>query len=520
MTSADLVRTMADRLRDTKLVVVANRQPYVHEKQVTDPQRVQTLGAAAGRQGADQLEAAGERAGDGARSGDAGVRRHMGRARQRERRSRVSDPSGRLAVPPDKPKYSLRRVWLKQQEENGYYYGVSNNALWPLCHIAYARPVFNQSDWRHYVAVNRRFADVVLEEIAGTRAIVFVQDYHYALLPRMVKAARPDAVVCQFWHIPWPNPEAFRILPWQSEVLDGLLGNDLLGFHLQYHCNNFLETVDRSMEARIDQETFSVLLPRASHGDPAVSDQHRSLDVERHRSRIGVDEGSGGHAAASRRRRSAHRHGRRSARLHEGHSRSSAGVRSLPGAIPGVAQPRRARAGRSPTRDRIDRYRDLSREVGELWRRSTPDTASWLAPIVYRRKYHTPKDVAALYRATDVCVVSSLHDGMNLVAKEFVAARTDDAASSCCPSSPARPGSCPTRCRSTRLRRTNSPRRCARRSRWGRPRRSAGCGRCASRSAGTPYSTGRPACFATPARSRTDGRTTHASRCSQIIIPD
>ena len=149
-------------------------------------------------------------------------------------------------------------MFLKQQEESGYYYGVSNNALWPLCHIAYARPVFNQSDWRHYVEVNRRFADVVLEEIAGTRAIVFVQDYHYALLPRFVKAARPDAVVCQFWHIPWPNPEAFRILPWQSEVLDGLLGNDLLGFHLQYHCNNFLETVDRSMEARIDQETFSV----------------------------------------------------------------------------------------------------------------------------------------------------------------------------------------------------------------------------------------------------------------------
>ena len=202
-----------------------------------------------------------------------------------------------LRFRPIKPKYSLRRVWLKPQEENGYYYGVSNNALWPLCHIAYARPVFNQGDWRQYVAVNRRFADVVLEEIAGTRAIVFVQDYHYALLPRFVKAARPDAVVCQFWHIPWPNPEAFRILPWQSEVLDGLLGNDLLGFHLQYHCNNFLETVDRSMEARIDQETFSVLLPRASHGDPAVSDQHRSLDVERHRSGLGVDEGSGGDAA-------------------------------------------------------------------------------------------------------------------------------------------------------------------------------------------------------------------------------
>ena len=258
MTSADLVRTMAGRLRDTKLVVVANRQPYVHEKQVTERTgfrrwvlRQNDKVSINWKQPASGLVTAldpvmracgGTWVAHGNGSGDL----------------ESSDPSGRLAVPPDNPKYSLRRVWLKPQEESGYYYGVSNNALWPLCHIAYARPVFNQGDWRHYVAVNRRFADVVLEEIAGTRAIVFVQDYHYALLPRFVKAARPDAVVCQFWHIPWPNPEAFRILPWQSEVLDGLLGNDLLGFHLQYHCNNFLETVDRTMEARIDQETFSV----------------------------------------------------------------------------------------------------------------------------------------------------------------------------------------------------------------------------------------------------------------------
>ncbi len=161
-------------------------------------------------------------------------------------------------MPPDDPSYTLRRVWLTRREEDGYYYGLANGALWPLCHIAYARPVFDELDWREYVEVNRRFADTVLDEISNTKAIVFVQDYHFALVPRLIKDVRPDAVVCQFWHIPWPNSEAFRICPWKEAILDGLLGNDLLAFHIQYHCNNFLETVDRTLEARIDAEHFAV----------------------------------------------------------------------------------------------------------------------------------------------------------------------------------------------------------------------------------------------------------------------
>ena len=427
MTSTDLVRTMADRLRDTKLVVVANRQPYVHEKQVivrsgmrrwllrqSDKVRIDWTQPASGLVTAlDPVMQAcgGTWVAHGNGSGDL----------------EMSDPSGRLAVPPDNPKYSLRRVWLKQQEEDGYYYGLSNNALWPLCHIAYARPVFNQDDWRQYVAVNRRFADVVLEEIAGRRAIVFVQDYHYALLPRFVKTARPDAVVCQFWHIPWPNPEAFRILPWQAEVLDGLLGNDLLGFHLQYHCNNFLETVDRAMEARIDQETFSVhcrghrtaIRPYPISIDPTTWNKvplgaQWSKEVGTTRRRLGV-----------------------------GNRRMVLGVDRLD-YTKGIPDRLRAfdrflmrypewrervifvQVG-SPTRDHLDRYRDLSGEVDELVAKINERHArvGW-TPVVYRREYHTPKDVAALYRASDVCVVSSLHDGMNLVAKEFVASRTDN----------------------------------------------------------------------------------------------
>jgi len=418
---------MADRLRDTKLVVVANRQPYVHQKQVTvrgglrrwvlgqgDKVRINWTQPASGLVTAlDPVMQAcgGTWVAHGNGTGDL----------------EASDPSGRLAVPPDRPKYSLRRVWLKQEEEEGYYYGLANNALWPLCHIAYARPVFNEDDWRHYVAVNRRFADVVLEEIAGRRAIVFVQDYHYALLPRYVKMARPDAVVCQFWHIPWPNPEAFRILPWQTEVLDGLLGNDLLGFHLQYHCNNFLDTVDRSIEARIDQETFSV--HRAGHRT-AIRPFPISIDPSTWN---GTAVGSAWvkEVAATRRR------------LGIGDRRVIMGVDRLDytKGIPDRLQAfdrflmrypewrRRVvlvQVG-SPTRDRIDRYRDLSREVDERVAHinARHGHADWM-PIVYRRETQSPSDVAALYRASDVCVVSSLHDGMNLVAKEFVASRTDN----------------------------------------------------------------------------------------------
>ena len=187
----------------------------------------------------------------------------------------TSDQRGRLNVPPDKPSYTLRRIWLTKEEEQGYYYGFSNRALWPLCHIAYTRPIFDAADWEQYSRVNAKFAEAVLEEIDGSPAIVLVQDYHFALLPRLVKSRRPDAIISHFWHIPWPHREAFRICPWQEEILDGLLGSDLLGFHVQLHCNNFLETVDRLIESRVDYEHFSVTRGDARDKGAAVSDQHR-----------------------------------------------------------------------------------------------------------------------------------------------------------------------------------------------------------------------------------------------------
>jgi len=278
------------------------------------------------------------------------------------------------------------------------------------------------------VQVNRRFADTVIEEIRDSRAIVFVQDYHFALLPRMVKSACPDAVVCQFWHIPWPNAEAFRICPWAEEILDGLLGNDLLAFHLQYHCNNFLETVDRMLEARLDRDVFAVhrgghrtfVKPFPISIDPSLwTHQESETDWEKD-------------VAATRRRLQV----RPDVKLVMGVDRLdyTKGIPERLKAFERMLERWPAWRERvvflqigAPTRDRIDRYRaleaDVEAQVTAINERF--GTSRW-TPIVYRHEHHAPDDVGAFYRAADVCVVSSLHDGMNLVAKEFVAARADE----------------------------------------------------------------------------------------------
>jgi trehalose 6-phosphate synthase len=425
VTSAALSTRVAARLGDTRLIVVANREPYIHVKDVRQPglvgrmwgrkprTRVRWMQPASGLVTAlDPVMRAcgGTWVAHGSGSGDRDV----------------SDSQGRIAVPPDDPTYTLRRVWLTAREEDGYYYGLANNALWPLCHIAYARPVFDQHDWREYVEVNRRFADTVIDEIGGSKAIVFVQDYHFAMLPRFVKDARPDVTICQFWHIPWPNREAFRVCPWGQDILHGLLGNDLLGFHVQYHCNNFLDTVDRTLESRVDYEHFAAwrggrptyVKPFPISIDPALW--------------AGVDGAGWAKDVAATRRK-----------LRIGDVKLVIGVdrldytRGIPERLQAFARllDRRPEWREkvvllqigAPTRDQIGRYQALSAEVQQLVTAINRKygTKHW-DPVIYRRQHHSPGEIGAFYRAADVCVVSSLHDGMNLVAKEFVASRTDE----------------------------------------------------------------------------------------------
>jgi len=335
-----------------------------------------------------------------------------------------------LRVPPDEPKYTLKRVWLTKEEEEGYYFGFANEGLWPLCHIAHTRPTFRARDWEHYQAVNRKFAQALAEEMEGAEEpVVLVQDYHFALLPRLVKEKLPNARVAIFWHIPWPNPEAFSICPWQAELLDGLLGADLVGFHVQSHCNNFLETVNRTLEARVNWERFSVERgghlsevrpfpisvaledtpektgspPRSPYVDRAalLKDQ----GVEATFMGIGVDRVDYTKGILERFR----------------------GVERFMEKYP-------AYQGRftfvqigAPSRTHIKRYHDLQGEVESEadrinWRFQT---ARW-RPIVYLHRHHNHQEIQRYYRAADLCLVTSLHDGMNLVAKEYVAARNDN----------------------------------------------------------------------------------------------
>src|SRR5580704_6799407 len=231
------------RLGGDRLFAVSNREPYEH---VRRPEGIQCVVPASGLVTA--LEPV-LRACDGT-----WIAQATGNADHE-----MVDAMGRVRVPPDHAQYTLRRVWLTPEEERGFYLGFANEGLWPLCHIAHTRPTFRADDWEAYQAVNEKFADAVLEEIAGEEnPVVLVQDYHFALLPRIIKRTRPDARVAIFWHIPWPNSEAFAICPWRRELLDGLLGADLIGFHIQSHCNNFLDTVDRTFESRIDRERFAV----------------------------------------------------------------------------------------------------------------------------------------------------------------------------------------------------------------------------------------------------------------------
>jgi alpha,alpha-trehalose-phosphate synthase [UDP-forming] len=401
------------RLEGSRLFVVSNREPYTHQRSgklidvVVPPSGLVTalepiLEACDGTWIAH---------GNGDADGD------------------VVDDHDRLRVPPDNPKYTLRRVWLSKEEEEGYYYGFANEGLWPLCHIAHTRPIFRAQDWQHYQEVNHKFTAAVLQEIEGIhKPVVLVQDYHFALLPRMIKEKRPDARVAIFWHIPWPNPEAFGICPWQRQLVDGLLGADLVGFHIQSHCNNFLHTVDRVVESRVDWEHFSVL--RQNHrtivrpfpisvdltdDEPVESDQHadylergalmHSLGVDATFIGIGVDRMD----------------------YTKGILERFQAVERFLDKYPKYKENFTFVQIGAPSRTHIKRYHDLQAELeAEAERINWRFQTSKWKPIVFLRQHHNHKEIERYYRAADLCLVTSLHDGMNLVAKEFLAARNDE----------------------------------------------------------------------------------------------
>ncbi|MDB5764835.1 MAG: trehalose-6-phosphate synthase [Herminiimonas sp.] len=398
-----------DELAGDEVLVVSNREPYIHTR---TPNGVEVKRPASGLVTAVEpvmRACSGTWIAHGGGSGD---------------RDTV-DRNDRVPVPPSNPSYTLRRVWLTNEEEQGYYYGFSNEGLWPLCHIAHVRPVFRSSDWEQYVAVNQRFADAVVSEARTDDPVVLVQDYHFALLPRMVREKLPKATIIMFWHIPWPNPESFGICPWREEILEGLLGSTLLGFHTPFHCKNFIETVDRYLETRIEHEASTI-----SYGgdltqvEPypisiAWPDMAEQPSVAESRSAVRQELGLPANQLLA---------------LGVDRLDYTKGIMERLQAVERMLELYPALIGRftlvqiaAPSRSSLDEYQNLESRVRMLAQRINKRFSSEsYAPILLKIEQHGADQVNRLYRATDVCLVTSLHDGMNLVAKEFIAARDDE----------------------------------------------------------------------------------------------
>ncbi len=402
----DYLRT---KLHGKQLYVISNREPYIHQKKGNE---IECITPASGVVTAldPVLQATGGLwIGHGAGNAD------------RE----TVDKQNKVRVPPWKPSFTLKRIWLSEEEEKGYYYGFSNEGLWPLCHISHVRPVFRIEDWYCYKEVNRKFARALLEELDDDPPLILIQDYHFALLPKMIKEERPDAKIALFWHIPWPNAEAFGICPWQEEILEGMLGSDIIGFHTQFHCNNFLDTVDRALECKINWANFEVTrggkssavkpFPISISGAPNVAVQETGKDpVEKLRESLGL----------------------KGKKIGIGVDRIdyTKGLLERFRAIERVLEKYPNLQGElvfielgAPSRTLIGSYRDHLAEVEKLAEKiNLRFQKGSYRPILFLEEHHDQKKIFDFYQMADFCFVSSLHDGMNLVAKEFVSAREDE----------------------------------------------------------------------------------------------
>jgi trehalose 6-phosphate synthase len=400
-----------EALPDAEVIVVSNREPYIHNR-VDGKVMLQTPASGLVSALEPVIRAC----------GGTWIAHGSGSA-DRE----TVDRHDHIRVPPDAPSYTLRRIWISDDEQDGYYYGLANEGLWPLCHIAFVRPQFRESDWRQYEAINERFAEAVVQEAKTEDPIVLVQDYHFALAPRMIRQRLPRATIITFWHIPWPNAETFSICPWKERIIDGLLGSTILGFHTQFHCNNFFETVDRFVESRIDREHASVTAhghetmvraypisiewpPKALAGQPPIDACRRQIrkahgiatDVKL---AVGIERFDYTKGILDRMRA-----------VDDLLTRDPSWRRRL--VFLQVA---------APTRSKLTSYSDLQSDALALAEdiNARHGDGSW-QPIRLLIQHHETADVFKLFRAADACIVSSLHDGMNLVAKEFVAARDDE----------------------------------------------------------------------------------------------
>jgi len=394
-------------LKGKKMIVVSNREPYMH---IHEGKEIKCIVPASGMITAmEPILKACSGLWIASGSGDAD--------------KETVDKNDKVEVPPEEPKYTLKRLWLTKEEENHFYYGFSNEGLWPLCHIAHTRPTFRNDDWNFYKKVNEDFARAVLAETQDDEEpFILIQDFHFALLPELIKRAKPKAKVAIFWHIPWPNPESFGICPWQKEILHGMLGADLIGFHTQYHCNHFLETVNSALESRVLWDNFSVKMAgRTTLVKPfPISIAFTLKDFNNVTPKLTPSHVLNEHGIASK-------------FMGIGVDRIdyTKGIVEKFLAIERFLEKNPAYIGKltfvqvgAPSRTMLKTYSDTVAAVENEAVRINQRFKSkdWKAILLLKR-HHSHKEIAPYYSAANFCMITSLHDGMNLVAKEFVASR-------------------------------------------------------------------------------------------------
>ncbi|MFC2073140.1 trehalose-6-phosphate synthase [Chloroflexota bacterium] len=405
-----LYQLVQEKLGDHLFLVVSNREPYIHTmsgKEIKWNRPVSGLTEAL-----DPVMRA---------SGGTWVAQGTGDADRK-----VVDAHDRVAVPPDKSEYTLRRVWLTEEEVAGFYLGFANEALWPLCHVTFTPPVFSEDWWNTYKKVNKIFADAVMQEIGDRKAVVLVQDYHFALLSHYLKEQNPEMTVGQFWHIPWPTYEVFRTCPWHEEILTGMLGNDLMGFHTRSFCNNFIESVGRSLEARTDQERSALI----RQGNTTIVEPFPiSVDFD------GIAEQASTKAVEQEIQSLRREFDLEGKYVGIGMDRMdyTKGIPERLQALDKFLEDNPKYKGKvvfiqagMPSRTQIDTYKEIGQRIDDLMNgiNDKYGTDSW-KPVIPMTRQLAPETLNALRRLAHFCIVSSLHDGMNLVAKEYVASRVD-----------------------------------------------------------------------------------------------
>ncbi|MCE5347023.1 MAG: trehalose-6-phosphate synthase [Bacteroidales bacterium] len=397
-------------LQKKKMIVVSNREPYIHIHEGKD---IKCIVPASGMITAmEPILKACSGLWIASGTGDAD--------------KETVNKNGKVEVPPEEPKYTLKRLWLTREEEDHFYYGFSNEGMWPLCHIAHTRPTFRNEDWLYYQKVNKDFAKAVLDETKDEeQPFILIQDFHFALLPELIKKEKPRAKIAIFWHIPWPNPESFGICPWQREILQGMLGADLIGFHTQYHCNHFLETVNYVLESRVLWENFSVKMGgRTTFVKPfPISIAFTLKDYDNNSPKINPSQ-------------LLNKYGITSQFMGIGIDRIdyTKGLIEKFLAIERFLEKNPEYVGKftfvqigAPSRTQLKSYSDMVSAVENEANRINLrfKSKNWKAILLIKR-HHSHEEIAPFYSSANFCMVSSLHDGMNLVAKEFVASRNQN----------------------------------------------------------------------------------------------